>query len=464
MRPRVQRELVETVPASRSQGVRGSTVLLLVAIAYAALAQGAFYWGQLRVTVVLVCGALVLSLRESRLSRRDFDGPVWAAFALALWYVVAALRAHDAAGAGPAVAVLFSMIATVLIVRRADAFERRWALIGLLSVGALIAASGWEGVAFRQAPRAIEDGGLWRAASTITYANATGGVLAALALVGLGLLVVGRPDWPIKLVTYLLVLGLFATASRAGILAFSAGLIVLTVLTKGQAIARGAPIVVGALVAFAALLPSMPATHQPQPLLACIGLAVGALVAVVRPRIVGLLAAAMLVVLVAVPGLRGSTVRAASAARQDRLTVSSPDRSHELHAALHLARENALAGVGPGRVELMWVSGPASTVQVTYAHNEYLQVLDEAGLVGGVIVLVGFTTVAVALWRARHSRHIVASAGCLSALVAFAVHSSLDFLWHVPLIPITGAVLVGALLARPAEQSKINASRSNGGT
>lgn len=34
-------------------------------------------------------------------------------------------------------------------------------------------------------------------------------------------------------------------------------------------------------------------------------------------------------------------------------------------------------------------------------------------------------------------------AGATAGLVALAVHSALDFLWHIPAIPLAGAVLVG---------------------
>ena len=165
---------------------RASTSLVLLACAYAAMPQGAFFPGQLRVAMVLVLAGLAVALIATGLLRSDLGAPTIAAVALGSWYLLAAALAHDVGGAIPAVELLAMLAATVMVVRRADENERRGVLAGLIAVGSLLALSGWEGVAWRQVPRALEGGGLWRAASTITYANATAGLLAALAVLALG--------------------------------------------------------------------------------------------------------------------------------------------------------------------------------------------------------------------------------------------------------------------------------------
>ncbi len=423
-------------------------MLVVVAVGYAAVSHGAFYWRELRIMAGLVFAGLVMSAIGVHPSRRDVDGPVLAAFVLAAWYLTSGLLAHDAAGAVPAVTLLGALIATVLIVRRADATEREVMLVGFLGVGVLVALSGWVGVAWRQSPWSLQDGGLWRAASTITYANATGGILAALALLGLGGFVLERKHPAFTLVTYLLVVGLLATASRAGLIGFGAGLSVLIVWTGGRVLLRSYQLFAGAFVGFGALLPSMPASHQPHPALALVGLAVGAAISISPARVIAVVALGIATVLVTVSGLRHSAIDAVDTLRENRLTTSSPDRSHELHAALQLARDHAIAGVGPGRVDLTWnVTAPAPlTMHIEYAHDEYLQVLDETGAIGALILVAGFATVGIALLRARGDCYVFAKAGCISALVAFGVHSSMDFLWHVPLIPLSGAILVGVLL------------------
>jgi O-antigen ligase len=84
-------------------------------------------------------------------------------------------------------------------------------------------------------------------------------------------------------------------------------------------------------------------------------------------------------------------------------------------------------------------------MHVAYAHDEYLQVLDEAGIVGGVILLLGLGAVVVSLRRVRRHIDSPVAFACVGALVALAVHSSMDFLWHIPLIPIVGTALVALL-------------------
>jgi O-antigen ligase len=119
---------------------------------------------------------------------------------------------------------------------------------------------------------------------------------------------------------------------------------------------------------------------------------------------------------------------------------------------MRLARDHAVAGVGPGRVDLKWdVTTPQpTTMHEAYAHNEYLQTLDEVGVPGLFLLLAGLGAVAFAIRRERHMVGINATAGGVAALVVFAAHGSFDFLWHVPLIPLTAAVIVGTLLSAPS--------------
>ena len=84
-----------------------------------------------------------------------------------------------------------------------------------------------------------------------------------------------------------------------------------------------------------------------------------------------------------------------------------------------------------------------------YAHNEYLQTIAEVGVPGLFLLLGGLGAVAFAIRRGRCVNATNAAAGGVAALVVFAAHSSFDFLWHVPLIPIAAAVIVGSLLPQP---------------
>jgi O-antigen ligase len=88
-----------------------------------------------------------------------------------------------------------------------------------------------------------------------------------------------------------------------------------------------------------------------------------------------------------------------------------------------------------------------------YVHNEYLQVAVQLGMVGaalllGLLVAVGWLLLRATGPAGRRSPDAGLRAGVLAALAAFAVHSALDFTWHLPAIPLLIAALVG-LATRP---------------
>ncbi len=444
-----------------ARGTRTATTLLLLAVVYAALSQGAYYPAQLRISVVLVLAAAVAAWRATGLTRSDLGAPTLAAAALATWYVAAGAVAHDLNGALPAVGLLAALAAAVFVVRRASDDERRVLIVGLLATGCVLALTGWEGVVWRQTPRALVDGGLWRAASTITYANATAAVLAALAMLALAWNAESERREEralLAIAAYVLVVGVVATASRAGIIALTAGLVWTAVRTRGRVLARSWNIGLGALLAGAALVPSMLVSHTPEPVLAIAGLVIGASLAVAPQRVARIGAAigtlGLIAAVAAVPSVRADISHSWNDLRGDRATLSSPDRSNELRAAFSLAGSHAITGVGPGNVDLTWAAPPPSTdtMHEPYVHNEYLQTLVEAGAVGLLLLLAGLGAVARTIHRARKTVAINATAGGVAALVALAVHSSFDFLWHVPVVPLIGAVIVGTLLTDPSRE------------
>ena len=73
-------------------------------------------------------------------------------------------------------------------------------------------------------------------------------------------------------------------------------------------------------------------------------------------------------------------------------------------------------------------------------------------LAGFAVLACGIAATGVAAWRRRRRPGAMAEAGCIAALVALAVHSFTDYLWQIPVIPLTAAVLVGLLL--PNEETE----------
>ena len=128
-----------------------------------------------------------------------------------------------------------------------------------------------------------------------------------------------------------------------------------------------------------------------------------------------------------------------------RLTVDDPERAASFSAALQVFDQHRLIGAGPSLPTLTWASGTGSSVY-RYAHNEYLQVLAELGIVGGLLLATLLASVLRRLWQRRRTGGAV-SAGALAAISALTLHAGFDFVWHIPAIPLLAAALVG--LASP---------------
>jgi hypothetical protein len=423
-------------------------LLPLVALVAAIAAQGAYYGGgQLLVAGVLLL-ALVAALRASPWSGDDSRlGAGRAAAALAGWAAVSAAVAGEVTAALPGIALLAGVVVVLLAVRRLTRDQRDTLAGAVVAVGALAAVSGWAGVAWRVPPWALADQGLWRAATTLTYANAAAGLLVPLALLAVAR-VATRPRVPAVVCGCLLLTGAGATLSRGGALALAVGLVVLAgLLGPARTLRAAGPPTLGAVLALAGLAPSVPAGSPPRPLLAAAALLAGLGLAVGTAHLRGRqLALAMAVAAVAVGGTAGT---AADDLAGTRLTVASPDRVAAARAALRIAADRPLTGAGPDRAVLTWIED-GRRVTSRYAHNEYVQVLAELGLVGLALLSVLMASAGWMVWRGRpHAPSVAVWAGAVAGLAALAVHSAFDFLWHLPAIPLTGAVLAALVLPLP---------------
>ena len=134
--------------------------------------------------------------------------------------------------------------------------------------------------------------------------------------------------------------------------------------------------------------------------------------------------------------------------RTVRLSATSTDRNDEWRATLRLAGQRPIAGIGPGQFSLHYRSTAGPMVSDKYAHNEYLQLLAEEGAIGLILLAGGIIGVLLGL-VGQVRRHRSGAVGALAALVALLVHSSFDFLWHIPavvLLPVTLLALPLAIL------------------
>jgi len=439
--------------ARRSVGRAGlvTAAFVLAAIAAAGFLQGAFFVrGQVAVAALLAA-AVVTALPIRPALDSELRGPLVAAALLAGWTVARAVPLGSFRAAGGEAALLAGVAAILIVCRRLDWDARRLTLGGLLILGALLALTSWAGVAWHLTPWALTSEGLWRGASTVTYANALAGVLVPLTLTALAFLSAKERSVPRALVVTVLLLGVATTLSRAGALALIVGLALL-VFFRGAVVLRSllAPLA-GASVALGGLLPSMPAHSHPRTGLAIAALAagMGLTAALVSSRRRGSLLTAIVLVIIAtlagwsVAASGGPLRSAGERIAEHRIQASSPPRSRLNAAALDVVAQHPLIGVGPGRLVIESERDGRLRVQ-QYVHDEYLQILAEVGAIGAALLAALLAATLRLLWRRRpRERRSVLWAGSASACAAAAVHAGFDFVWHVPVVLLTLSVLIG---------------------
>ncbi|GAA5180553.1 hypothetical protein GCM10023322_13110 [Rugosimonospora acidiphila] len=422
---------------------------LVAAFTAAVVAQGGYYLPGRLLVILLVAASLVATLPGRPWSVGDLWPVPAACAALGGWALIRAAFAGGYPAAAGEAATLGCLVAVLLVLRRTG-WRARERLAGLLvGIGALVAVTVWLGVAWRLRRLAVlVDQQLWRGGGTLTYPNAAAALLVSLALLAIAL-PAATPRAPGRPATrYLLLVGVGATLSRAGLLALAIGLVVLAVLAgPGQTVRRAAGPLIGAAVATGALAPSFPVRAQPHPALAVAGLLAGAAVALgpeYLPRRVRAAATGGVLVLAGVVLWTRLGTGAAHNILRSRWSVTSSGRSGALHAALRLIADRPLTGTGVGQARFVWVA-PDGTAQIAlYAHDEYLQTLVDLGAIGLALLLALLAAMAVTLYRARGCDHRPGvRAGAIAALAALAAHSGFDFLWHLAVLPLAAALFLG---------------------
>lgn len=142
----------------------------------------------------------------------------------------------------------------------------------------------------------------------------------------------------------------------------------------------------------------------------------------------------------------GVTLAIARGAGLAGLADLAAERGPLWTAAADLASDNQGTGVGPGRFAA--VSRASSDADLRWAHNGYLQVAAELGVVGLVMLvsLLGWVYARLAL-AASVARPQPAALGA-AAVTMVALHATGDYVLHFPAVVLTLAVLVGAATAQ----------------
>jgi O-antigen ligase len=456
----------------------GPEGLVLCALAVAVLGQGAFHPPvQVLVGLLLAAAAARAAgdaerrcrLRD-RLTRAGRTLPVvlLGGLGFAAWSVLSGVVAGSPAAAVRPLALLAGVAVVAGILLTADEAGRAAVSRGLLGLSAVVALTGLLGVALRLDRFGHVDGGIWRAAGPLTYANATSAVLApaALALVAIR---IGRgsaaesetdrrTDALLAALQALLFAGLAATGSRGGLVALAIGGLVLAALLGVRRVVSCVALPAGCATFVAVVLAASAAADQPaHPALGVLALLAGpggaALASWLRlragavPALVGLVA--LLLGCAALVG--GASASGLQSVVADRATLASPDRALETRAALETIRQHPVIGVGPGQLHLGLPGADGTSRSVDYAHDEYLQAAAETGIPGLLLLITGVGPVLLAFARRATSgpaRRDPIHCGALAAAAGFLAHSGFDFLWHIPALVLVLAALL-ALVSGP---------------
>ena len=355
--------------------------------------------------------------------------------ALSLWWLVRAIDVGTARTFLPLGASILGFGAAFVAVRPLTGRARELSGLGMASLGGAGALIGFAGLIWRWYPMAIPSQGLWRLSTTLTYSDAAGLVLGMCLLVAMGV----RACPPLARVTACLCAGGFlASQSRGAYVAFAFACLLVP---WRRYISLAIPLVAGIVLGVAAIISSPETT--PVPWLAAVVVVTCAVSALSRWDITSyrvppsarviLLVIALALVVAAIAGLQHEIGLRA-------LAPSDQDRASEWSAAWHQWRSAQLLGVGPDRLLVFHVSDGSFA---HFAHNEYLQIAADAGIIGlALLAALGIAT-------ARAVCRIDLLASCATAgLACLAIGGAFDFDWHLPLIGLAGGWCAGLAARR----------------
>lgn len=432
-----------------------SVLVLLIGLVFAAVRQGAYHQWQHQVFafVVLFAGALQLLDKHHRAALG------WGLLVMAPLFassLISALLSNDRSDA-PSTFLTIGLVAIALgagaSTTREDAIT---ALDGVLLVSMIVAVTAIVGVATHEAPWGRITEGIWRGSSSLTYANAAAAVVGPVALLTFCRAAQdGRRLHAAA--TVILLIAMASTQSRGGALAFLALTpLVVTHLGIYRAIRSSLPVVGGVALGTPLLLLRAPTAETPQPILIAAGIGLGVAVTCVtwswkdRVRHPGwIFAGAVLtcVLVVVATGAASSmfervTLRSGTTAGGEDAEVLFGDRGKEWATAVDRIEEEPLFGHGPGVVDLSWTEDGRS-FRAYFVHNEYLELAVTHGVLGVVAL-----AASVWLWVQGPRQHRK-NVPMLIAIGAFLLHSALDFLWHLPALPVLFGLLAGLAVSSP---------------
>ena len=397
--------------------------------------EGGFWQADAFVMGAAAVVLLVATVATSRLDRRTAL-VVTCVLLLAVWWLIRAAAAGSLSDFLPLGASMLAFATAFATTQLLRGQARQAAGLGVACLGAAGAAVGFLGLTVRWFPMAMPAQGLWRLATTLTYSDAAGAVLAVCLLVALG---TDLQPWLARIAVCLCAGGLLATQSRGAYIAFVCG----CVFVPWRRYVRFAvPLLAGAGLGVAAVASSPDAGHVPWlGVVMVVAVSVSAAAPKPMPTVLGspqvrvVAGVVLLCVLIAGALLLHHEIGLRAFAPSDQ------DRSVEWTAALHQWASSPYFGVGPDR---LLVFHAADGTYAHFAHNEYLQIGADAGVLGlGLLLACG-----VAVLRVIRRFDVLSSCAC-AALVCWVVAGVFDFDWHLAFVGALGGWCAGLAAKGP---------------
>jgi hypothetical protein len=134
-------------------------------------------------------------------------------------------------------------------------------------------------------------------------------------------------------------------------------------------------------------------------------------------------------------------------ASNQRLSELGSNRPEYWRVAVDAFAEDPVRGVGSSGFSAEWLRRRHITEGVHDAHSLEIETLAELGLVGVALLAALFAGAFVAIRRV-HGADPMLAAGPLAALVAWTLHSAIDWDWEMPALTLVAVILLGMLVAQ----------------
>lgn len=438
-------------PAASRQ-IPAGTTLILAALVFAVLRQGAYHQWPHQVFAGLVVGAAALLL-GNQAGRSAMAVAAVVVTPVLLSSLLSTALSDDRSDARSTILEIV-LIGVGLAAGAAIPADRQDIVVhGFLFIATVVAATAIYGVATHSTPWGRVTGSTWRGSSSLTYSNAAASVVGPGALLAFSHAArSGHRGYAV--VSSALTIGLVSTQSRAGL---AATLVVALWLVLRLGVRNWAeaalPIAAGVFIGLPLALVFASDDRSAQPAAVFVAILIGLAVTmfgwpmrtrVQRPQAVLAGSFAVAVAFAAATGTLTSlterlTLRSGTTAQGQDAAVLFGDRAKEWSTAWERVSERPIAGHGPGVVDLRWIED-GRTFRALFVHNEYLELAVTQGMIGL------FALVASVLLYRHFRRRPALGLPVLFAVATYLLHSTFDYLWHLPALPVLFAVLAGTSL------------------